>query len=75
MWRHFNNNRQKVLAHELYPLSIVVHGDMAVAHYLSSNAVLTRDQKTEVSRGRYTDVLIHDADDWKFIAWHGGVNH
>jgi hypothetical protein len=50
MWRAFNNNQQKVLAHELYPLSIVVHGDMAVAHYLYSNAVQTRDKKTEVSR-------------------------
>ena len=75
MWRNFNNDQQKGLADELYPLSIAVHGDMAVAHYLYSNAVLTRDKKTEARRGRYTDVLIRDADGWKFIAWHGGDNH
>jgi ketosteroid isomerase-like protein len=75
MWREFSNDQEKGLAHELYPLSIVVHGDMAVAHYLYSNAVQTRDKKTAVSRGRYTDVLVRDADGWKFISWHGGDNH
>ena len=75
MWREFNNDQEKGLTHELYPLSIVVHGDMAIAHYLYSNAVQTRDKKTEVSSGRYTDVLIRDADGWKFISWHGGDNH
>lgn len=74
MWREFNNDQEKGLTHELYPLSIVVHGDMAVAHYLYTNAVQSRDKKTEVSNGRYTDVLIRDADGWKFIAWHGGTN-
>jgi hypothetical protein len=75
MWRDFNNDQQKGLAPELYPLSSVVHDNMAVAHYLYSNTVLTWDKKTEATRGRYTDVLIRDTDGWKFIAWHGGDNH
>lgn len=75
MWREFSSDQQKGLAHELYPLSIVVHGDMAVAHYMYTNAVQTRDKKTETANGRYTDVLIRDGDTWKFIAWHGGDNH
>ena len=75
MWREFNNDQQKGLAHELYPLSIVVHGDMAVAHYLYTNAIQKRDKTTETANGRYTDVLIRDGNSWKFIAWHGGDDH
>jgi ketosteroid isomerase-like protein len=75
MWREFNNDQQKGLVHELYPLSIIVHGDMAVAHYLYTNAVQTRDKKTETANGRYTDILIRDGSTWTFIAWLGGNNH
>ena len=72
MWERFSSEQTKGLSHELYPLSIVVHGDMAVVHYLYSTAYQTRDKKTVVSNGRYTDVLVRDDGNWKFISWHGG---
>ena len=72
IWREFGQDQTKTLQHELYPLSIVVHGDMAVAHYVYTNAVQARDKSVEVSNGRYTDVLVRDNGVWKFIAWHGG---
>lgn len=72
MWNRFEQEQTNGITHELYPLSIVVHGDMAVVHYLYTNAVQTRDKKTEVSNGRYTDVLVRDNGAWKFISWHGG---
>ena len=72
MWARFNAGQNKGLAHELYPLSIVVHGDMAVAHYLYSMVVQTRDKNVVSSNGRYTDVLVRDGDTWKFLSWHGG---
>jgi ketosteroid isomerase-like protein len=72
MWNDFEAKQDKGLAHELYPLSTVIHGDMAVAHYLYTNAVEDKEGETEVSNGRYTDVLVRDGDTWKFIAWHGG---
>ena len=72
MWNRFNQQQASGITHELYPLSIVVHGDMAVVHYLYTNAVQTRDKKTSVSSGRYTDVLVRDGSAWKFISWHGG---
>ena len=40
MWARFNSDQTKGLAHELYPLSIVVHGDTAVVHYLYTMAGL-----------------------------------
>lgn len=72
MWSHFDNDQTKGLAHELYPLSIVVHGDVAVVHYLYTSAVQNRDKESLVRNGRYTDVLVRDASGWKFIASHGG---
>ena len=72
MWNRFSQQQASGVTHELYPLSIVVHGDMAVVHYLYTNAVQTRDKKTSVASGRYTDVLVRDAGSWRFISWHGG---
>jgi ketosteroid isomerase-like protein len=72
MWTRFNAEQNKGLAHELYPLSIVVHGDVAVAHYLYTVAVQERDKTTVVTNGRYSDVLVRDGTSWKFLSWNGG---
>ena len=72
-WYRFEQDQASGVTHELYPLSIVVHGDMAIVHYLYTNAVQTRDKKVAVSNGRYTDVLVRDDGAWKFISWHGGA--
>lgn len=62
----------KVLRYELYPLSITVEGDVAVAHYLYSTAFKAKDGTVKMHNGRYTDVLVRNGDSWKFVAWHGG---
>ncbi|MDX1403756.1 MAG: nuclear transport factor 2 family protein [Woeseiaceae bacterium] len=72
MWNRFEQEQFEGVAHELYPLSIVVHGDMAVVHYLYTNAVRSKDKATQVRNGRYTDILVRDEGSWKFISWHGG---
>ena len=72
MWERFQQTQGKTVAHELYPLSIVVRGDVAVAHYLYSAAFENKDGEVEMSNGRYTDVLVLEEDGWKFLAWHGG---
>ncbi len=72
-WSRFTDKEiGSVLRYELYPLSITVHGDVAVAHYLYSTAFKGKDGEIEMNNGRYTDVLIRTGDGWKFIAWHGG---
>jgi len=73
MWARFDADQNKGLIHELYPLSIVVHGDMAVVHYLFTATVQRKDRETVTSSGRYTDVLVRDGSGWKFISWHGGI--
>jgi hypothetical protein len=72
MWDRFNEQLGKMVAHELYPLSIVVHNDVAVAHYLYSSAFKSKDGEIEVSNGRYTDVLVRTDEGWRFLTWHGG---
>ena len=74
MWDRFNEQVSQMVAHELYPLSIVVHGDVAIAHYLftSANKSKSKDGKIETSNGRYTDILVRTDEGWKFIAWSGG---
>ena len=72
MWNRFNSDLGKMIAHELYPLSIIVNGDVAVAHYLYSSISESKKGDIERNNGRYTDILIRTGDGWKFLAWHGG---
>lgn len=74
MWDRFNEQVSQMVAHELYPLSIVVRDDIAIAHYLFTSAKKSKskDGKIETSNGRYTDILVRTDEGWKFIAWSGG---
>lgn len=72
LWTEFESKQSELLQYELYPQSIVVHGDMAVVHYLYSSATKPRGGDIVRNNGRFTDVLVRDGDQWKFIAWHGG---
>jgi ketosteroid isomerase-like protein len=72
MWDRFNDELGKSVMHELYPLQIVVHGDVAIAHYLYSSAFEDKEGKVKVNSGRYSDVLVRTEEGWHFIAWHGG---
>jgi len=72
MWDEFDQSQGRTLEHELYPLSIVVHGDVAVAHYLYTVATEDSEEKVKIRNGRYSDILVRTEDGWRFLAWHGG---
>lgn len=74
LWNEFETKQFEGLTHELYPLSTVIHGDTAIAHYLYTNATENNDGETKVVNGRYTDILVRVDGDWKFISWHGGAD-
>ena len=74
-WEKFESKQWDGMEHELYVLSLVVHGDTAVAHYLYSNAGKNAKGETEVNHGRFTDMLVRIDGDWKFLAWHGGADN
>ena len=72
MWDRFNATQGSMVAHELYPLQIIVHDDVAIAHYVYTSAYRDKDGEVEVNNGRFSDVLIRTPDGWKFLSWHGG---
>ncbi len=72
MWDRFYETQGRMVAHELFFQNVVIHGDVAIAHYLYTSAFQDKDKETEVSNGRYTDVLVRTEEGWKFLAWHGG---
>ena len=72
MWDRAMAGVGTMKAHELYPLSIVVRGDVAVAHYLYTLANEDKDGSVKMENGRYTDILVRTDSGWKFLAWHGG---
>ena len=72
MWNEFGRRQLKPLTHELYPLSIVVRGDTAIAHYLYTNGGELPDGTVVTHNGRFTDILVRERGQWKFLAWHGG---
>lgn len=72
MWDRFSATQGSVVAHELYPLAIIVHGDVAVAHYLYTSAFKDSEDDVEVNNGRFSDILVRTGDGWKFLSWHGG---
>jgi len=71
-WRRFSEQMGRIVRYELYPLSITVHNDVAIAHYLYSTAYKAKGGEIEMANGRYTDVLVRTEEGWRFVAWHGG---
>jgi ketosteroid isomerase-like protein len=68
-WDGFNFGRSETLASEYSPAAIVVHGDMAVAHYYYSTGDKDEEGKTSVTHGKCTDILVRAEGSWRFIAW------
>ena len=71
-WNRYNSTASTVLEQELFPISVTITGNLAVAQY--SYTVVREDYKKErvTVTGRYTDVLIREGGRWLFIAWAGG---
>jgi ketosteroid isomerase-like protein len=66
----YNNNT--VLEQELFPISVTITGNVAVAHYRYQEATENYKKERETVTGRYTDVFIKEGGRWLFITWVGG---
>ncbi len=58
--------------HELWPLGIVVHGNVAVVHYRYSAGVVNAKGERKEEHGDFTDVLVKENGRWRFLTWRGG---
>jgi hypothetical protein len=71
-WSKYEFADSNVIELELSPVGIVVAGSTAVAHYYYSQATENSEGKRETVHGRYTDILVRDGGEWRFVAWQGG---
>ncbi len=63
--------QSKSLYYELHPLSIKVHGSIAVVHYIFSSLYTRGENAPEQSTTYWTDVYMKENGKWQLIADHG----
>lgn len=71
-WNRYSNSNVTVLEQELFPISMTITGNVAVAQYRYSVARENYKKERETVTGKYTDVLVKESGRWLFIAWAGG---
>ena len=71
-WGRYDADSGTVLEYELFPISVTITGNVAVAeyHYMLARENYKKDRETVT--GHYQDVLVKDGGRWLFIAWSGG---
>jgi hypothetical protein len=71
-WARFSDASGTILEQEIFPISITVTGNVAVAQYTYMTVRENYKKDREAATGRWTDVFIKDGGRWQFIAWAGG---
>ncbi len=71
-WNRYSNGNTTVLEQEIFPISMTITGNVAVAQYRYAVARENMKKERETFTGKYTDVLMKDGGRWMFIAWAGG---
>jgi len=71
-WTRFNDASSTILEQEIFPISVTITGNVAVAQYTYMIVRENYKKEREASTGRWTDILIKDGGRWQFIAWAGG---
>ena len=71
-WGRYTNANTTVLEQELFPISVTITGNIAVAQYRYSIARENYKKDRATATGRYTDILVKEGGRWLFLAWAGG---
>lgn len=71
-WNRYTSGNSTVLEQEIFPISMTITGNVAVAQYRYTVARENYKKERETISGRYTDILMKDGGQWKFLAWAGG---
>jgi hypothetical protein len=71
-WSRLENASSTVLEEELFPITVTVTGNVAVAQYRYSMVRENYKKDRESVTGRYTDILVKENGRWLFLAWAGG---
>ena len=71
-WSRYDIENSTMLQHELFPISVTVTGNVAVAMYHYREARENSKKEREIVIGQCTDVLMKGNGRWMFITWNGG---
>lgn len=71
-WSRYGSANNTVLEQELFPITVMITGNIAVAQYRYSVASENYQKEREIVTGRYTDILVKENGRWLLLAWAGG---
>jgi ketosteroid isomerase-like protein len=71
-WAKYGSAAGTVLEQEIFPISVTITGNVAVAQYRYRVASEDYKKERETVTGRYTDVFVKEGGRWLFISWAGG---
>ncbi|HME38285.1 MAG TPA: nuclear transport factor 2 family protein [Steroidobacteraceae bacterium] len=71
-WGRYEVESGTTLEYEIFPISVTITGNVAVAQYHFMLARENYKKDRETVTGHYMDVLIKEGGRWQFIAWAGG---
>ena len=71
-WNRYGSTNTTVLEQELFPITVTITGNIAVAQYRYAIARENYKKEREIATGRYTDILVKEGGRWLFLAWAGG---
>jgi hypothetical protein len=71
-WGRYDAESGTILEYELFPISVTITGNVAIAEYHYMLARENYKKERENVTGHYQDVLLKDGGRWLFIAWAGG---
>ena len=70
-WSRYGDESSNTLIYSVFPLSIVVQGNTAVALYYGSIVNEDLEGDRETTHFKEVDVLIREDGEWKFLSWMG----
>ncbi len=71
-WTKYDDTNSTVLEWEIFPISLTITDNVAVANYRYQIASENYKKERETVTGRYTDVFVKEGNRWLFITWAGG---
>ena len=71
-WSKYDSSSNTVLEQEIFPISVVITGNIAVVNYRYMVASENYKKERETVTGRYMDILVKENGRWLFLAWAGG---
>jgi Domain of unknown function (DUF4440) len=71
-WNRYSNTNSTTLEQEIFPITLTITGNIAVAQYRYTVARENYKKERETVSGRYTDVFVKEGGRWLFITWAGG---